>query len=277
MKKIIFDEMLDYCEKIYKRGDKVSYSEKDKQLLSFYKKCMTLAKGVILVLDNDLDELAPILIRSLDELVLDLGNLSINSNNYFSMIKFQSINNNYRLVRLNKEEFKSENLRNLTNILQDARDKVTGPEDMVTNLLDKGYLSFQERLKLFTIEKEHKKEKIADLLSFLFYLLSHYVHTSTVVLKTHNTKNFYCDTVAQLLLLSSEFFAVAIEIDDSKKFKRNRKKLKKCYKKLISENDFNWSLNFGEDYFYNIELSQLDIYDYQGEDMEYDEEEHEVD
>ncbi|WP_324729446.1 DUF5677 domain-containing protein [Lysinibacillus fusiformis] len=255
-KKNELTEIIGAAEKILKRGKKEVLYTVDKHTATFFEEVIILTQGIKLVLENDLNKIAPILLRCMDDLLLELGNLS-STVNYEKALQLQSYTNHLRLIKLNQNEFSKQSIEGLKVRIDNQKREIDDQHKEIYTLLEKGYMTFQERLSL--LENTQNIEKnIINRIRFLYYLTSKDVHPNILSLDSHNTKEFYCDTAAELLIISTDFFAQKLGILQTKKFKKNKKKMKKAYTKLLNISNYNLNLYIYDDFSFELDYFNLE-------------------
>ncbi|MCF2647406.1 DUF5677 domain-containing protein [Niallia circulans] len=259
MKKLYFEKMLGLADKILEQGEKRAYLERQVYATRNYQKSITICKSILLVLDHHLTETAPILLRSLVELTLDQGNLSRNKETYFNMLKYQSLLNKKKLI---KNQLDNNNgIKKLIEECKEVYKKlIEGPEELLEHLKDKGYLTFQQRLQYFRTENRELEDTFSDELEFLFYVMGHSVHPSTLEISDFNTAEYYCDKIALLLMLNTIYYGMVCEMVEKKKYNKNAKKLFKAYRNVIENDEFKLSFHIYNDFFIPLDnFESIDI------------------
>lgn len=259
MKKMYFKEMLARADKIVEQGEKRADLERQIYAARNYRKSITICKSILLVLDNHLTETAPILLRSMVELTLDQGNLSKNSDAYFDMLKYQSLQNKMKLIKNHFND--NEDSKKLTEECKEAYDALKeGPIELLEYLKDKGYLTFQQRLQYFRTKDTEVEDTFSNEMEFLYYLMSHSVHPSTLEISDFNTAEYYCDKMALLLMLNTFYYAIVCEMVEKKKYNKNAKKMFKSFKNVIEEGEFKLNLHIYNDLFIPLDdIKPIDV------------------
>lgn len=275
MKKIYFEKMLDIADKILEHGKKKAYLERQIYATRNYQKSITICKSILLVLDQHLTETAPILLRSLVELTLDQGNLSRNKETYFNMLKYQSLQNKKKLIK-NQLDNNNGVKKLIEECKEGYKNLIEGPEELLEHLKDKGYLTFQQRLHYFKSDYTELEDSFSDELEFLFYVMGHSVHPSTLEISNFNTAEYYCDKIALLLMKNTIYYGLVCEMDEKKKYNKNAKKLFKAYKNVIKNDEFKLNFYIHSDFFISLDnFEPIDVSKWLDESEEdYDEEDH---
>lgn len=269
-----FEEMLKRADKVLEQGEKRVYLERQAYATRNYQKSITICKSILLILENHLTETAPILLRSLVELTLDQGNLSKNTETYFNMLNYQSLQNKKKLIKKHLND--NADTKELVQEWREAYDKlIEGPKELLEHLKDKGYLNFQQRLQYFRAEDIELEDIFSGEMEFLYYVMSHSVHPSTLEINDFNTAEYYCDKMAFLLMLSTLYYAKVCEMSEKKKYNKNAKKLFKAYKNVVAEGEFKLNFYIHNDLFIPLDdFKPIDLSKWLDDLQDYDEEDY---
>lgn len=254
MKKDYLMELVTLSEKVLKKGLENSYSSHQYHANMSYRRVINICRGIVNAISDLNYDVASMLVRNLAEYTLDLGNLSMHLEEYNKFLEYQSICNK---IKYNKKFVDSAE----TNMELEARKRIIESElnsqsEFVLTLIEKGYLTFSQRVRLYKLQSDDNYEKVLQKILVNYYFYNTYVHPNTLS-SNEETQEYYADLLNEFLMYNTIFYAKSCEIEEKKKIRKYFKKMNKVSLKLFKEKQFEFSL----DKYLGIDFDTIDITD----------------
>lgn len=212
--------------------------------LSSFNKLLRIASASLIMIEEDYLDVLPILVRSMDELVVDLGNASQIGEAYIDALYYQSYIKQLKLIEDNPDKFKKKKKDKIKKRINKLEKCITSEvKKWLGGMGSRAYMSFKMKHHLF-FENSNLKEADKQEIKFVYYLTSGFTHNAPKMTKKFSTQDFYIQILTLLIYRGARFMLINFDKSIRKKYKSSIKEMKKIRKELIkfSDYDFEWEI-----------------------------------